>query len=239
MTPLIKVEDLKQTAGKQIILNSLSFQVSGGECLGLFGARGAGKTTLLHILAGVNRFKSGRVEILGCDIKKNGAYKKQMGLITQKQSLFKDLRAYENLDFIAALKGADKNNIPDLVQRLALHDILGEPVAKLDAGVYQRLSMACALLNEPRVLIADDLINNIDPFSQSIIHRELDSFLEGGGACVWGFSRIEFCRYTSKVGWLEKGTLTPYSPQAVLEEWDRRWHHIAQQKEQQSGESHA
>lgn len=239
MAPLIKVEDLKQTVGKQIILNSLSFQISSGECLGLFGARGVGKTTLLHILAGVNRFKSGRVEILGYDIKKNGAHKKQMGLITQKPSLFKDLRAYENLDFIAALKGADQHNIADLVQRFVLHDILREPVNKLDAGVYQRLSMACALLNEPQILIADDLINDIDPFSQSIIRRELNSFLISGGTCIWGFSRIEFCRCTSRVGWLEKGTLTFYTPQEAQTEWDRRWHHIAQQNEQQDGEDYA
>ncbi|MBP7332835.1 MAG: putative ABC transporter ATP-binding protein YbhF [Firmicutes bacterium ADurb.Bin373] len=235
MTPLINVKDLKQTIGKQKILNGLSFMLSAGECLGLFGGRGAGKTTLLHILAGIDRFKSGSVEILGCDIRKSEAFKKRLGLITQERSLFRDLRAYENLEFIAVLKGAGTENITALVKRFELNNILGEPVNTLDAGVYQRLSMACALLNKPRILLADDLINDIDPRSQHIILRELNSFISGGGSCIWSFSRIEFCRATGKVGWLENGTLSLYSPQEAQELWDSRLRLI----EQQSGENDA
>ncbi|MDD2553382.1 MAG: ABC transporter ATP-binding protein [Desulfotomaculaceae bacterium] len=235
MAPLVKVNSLKQNIGRKIVLDGLSFELSGGECLGLFGDRGSGKTTLLHILAGIDRFKSGSVEILGSDIKKSEAFKKQLGLITQERSLFRDLRAYENLEFIAVLKGAGTENITALVERFELNDILGEPVNTLNAGIYQRLSMACALLNQPRILIADDLINDIDPRSRYIILRELNSFISGGGACVWGFSRIEFCRMTSRVGWLEHGTLALYSPQEAQEMWDDRLSLI----EQQSGEKDA
>lgn len=235
MAPLVKVNGLKQTIGKKNILAGLSFELSAGECFGLFGARGAGKSTLLHILAGVDRFKSGSVEIFGHDIRKSEAFKKQLGLVTQERSLFRDLKAYENLEFIAALKNTGTGNIPGLIKRFELNAVLGEPSGTLDAGVYQRLSMACALLNEPRLLIADDLINDIDPYSRRIISKELKCFISGGGTCIWGFSRIESCSLTDRVGWLENGLITLYSPQEAQELWDSQMRLI----ERQSGESDA
>lgn len=235
MPPLVKVNGLKQTIGRQNVLDGLSFELSGGECLGLFGARGAGKTTLLHILAGIDRFKSGSVEIMGCDIRKSESFKKQLGLITQERSLFRDLKAYENLEFISLLKDTGTGNIPDLIKRFELNGILGEPAGKLNAGIYQRLSMACALLNSPQLLIADDLINDIEPYSRRIILRELNSFISGGGACIWSFSRVEFCPLTSRIGWLENGLMALYSPLDAQELWESRIRLI----EQQSGESDA
>lgn len=235
MTPLIKVDGLTQEIGRQKVLDGLSFELFGGECLGLFGPRGAGKTTLLHILAGVDRFKAGSVEILGCDARVSEAYKQQLGLVTQERSLFRDLKVYENLEFISVLKNAGGGNLPGLVNRFELQEVLGEPVGRLHAGFYQRLSLACALLNSPRLLIADDLINDIDPYSQRIILKELNSFIAGGGACIWGFSRIEFCAAASRVGWLESGLLTLYSPQEAQELWENRLRLF----DEQSGENDA
>ena len=235
MTPLIRVNDLTQKIGPKNVLDKLSFELFSGECLGLFGVRGAGKTTLLHILAGIDRFKAGSVEVLGCDIRKSEVFKKQLGLVTQEQSLFRDLNVHENLEFISVLKNAGRENIPGLVKRFELQDCLGEMVGTLDAGIYQRLSLACALLNTPRLLIADDLINDIDPYSRRLILKELARFINSGGACIWGFSRIEFCAATSRVGWLENGLLTLHSPQEAEELWDNRLRLI----EQQSGEKDA
>lgn len=235
MAPLVKVTNLIQVIGRKNVLDGISFELSAGECLGLFGARGAGKTTLLHILAGIDRFKSGSVEITGCDIRKSEAFKKQLGLVTQERSLFGDLNAYENLEFISVLKGAGKGCIPELIKRFELDSILGEPAGRLDAGIYQRLSMACALLNKPRLLIADDLINDIDPYSRHIVLKELNRFISDGGACIWSFSRVEFCSLTSRVGWLENGLVTLYSPREAQEIWESRIRLI----EQQSGDSDA
>jgi len=235
MTPLIRVNDLIQKIGPKNVLEKLSFELFSGECLGLFGVRGAGKTTLLHILAGIDRFKSGSVEVLGCDVRKSEVFKKQLGLVTQERSLFRDLKVYENLEFISVLKNSGRENIDGLVKRFELLKYLGDAVSTLDAGVYQRLSLACALLNTPRLLIADDLINDIDPYSQHLILKELTRFITSGGACIWGFSRIEFCKATSRVVWLENGLLTSYLPQEAQELWNNRLRLI----EQQSGEKDA
>lgn len=235
MAPVIKVKDLTQRIGKKTILDGVSLEVYSGECFGLFGAGGAGKTTLLHILAGIDRFKSGSVEVLGRDVRKSEVFKKELGLVTQKRSLFKDLNAYENLEFISALKNTGRENISEAVNRFELKDFLSETVDTLNDGIYQRLSLACAFLNAPRLLIADDLIHDIDPYSRHLILKELTKFIASGGACVWAFSRVEYCAAANRIGWLENGLLTMYSPQEAQELWDSRLRLI----EQQSGEKDA
>lgn len=222
MESMIKVMDLVQKIGRQIIFNGLSFNVLPGECFGVFGLRGAGKTTLLHILAGVDRFKSGRVEVLGYDVKKSEKFKRDLGLVTQEKSLFQDMTVAENLDFLAAVKNAPRANIYQMVERFALNDLLAKPVTLLDMGSYQRLSMACALLNQPKLLIIDELIKDFDLYSQNLIKKELHQFQAEGGTCVYSFSNIALCAQMSKVGWLESGRLQIYEPESALEEWDRQ-----------------
>lgn len=232
--PLLRVASLHQRIGRRAVLRNVSFEVLPGECFGIFGLAGSGKTALIHILAGVDRFTSGSVEVLGQDIRKTEKFKQFTGLVTQERSLFQDLTAGENLDFIAALKNAKREAIPPLVERLALEDYLKTPVSRLDAGVYQRLSLACALLNEPRLLLADELIAGFDLDSRRLILDELAGYLERGGTCVWAFSSMEFAGLMSRVGWLENGELTVYSPQAAGEKWNE----LKRSSSRRRGEAH-
>lgn len=217
---VMTVSGLSQKRGRREVIKNLSFTLFKNECLGIFGLRGSGKTTLLHTLAGIDRVSSGKVEILGHDIKKSTAYKKSLGLVTQEPSLFKDLKVLENLDYIAVLKGCDPSNIPPLVARLKLQEYLLKPVINLDLGVYQRLSLACALVNNPQVLIADELIRDIDLYSRRLILEEMNNYLGSGGSCIWGFSNIDDAARMSRVVWLEAGLNEIYEPEAALAKWD-------------------
>ncbi|WP_031516702.1 ATP-binding cassette domain-containing protein [Desulfofalx alkaliphila] len=219
MQPIVKVSELVQRIGKKTVLRGASFSVLPGECFGVFGTRATGKSTLLHIVAGLDRFKSGQVEVLGQQVNKGDAYKKELGLVTQERSLFQDLRAGENLDYISVLKDAPRDNILHLVKQLELEQYLNLPVNSLEAGVYQRLALACALLNSPKLLIVDELINDIDVYSRRIIIKELSSFLRAGGTCLWGFSSPEYFSQMSRVGWLEQGIITLYSPAEAEQKW--------------------
>ncbi len=218
---VLDVLDLKKDFRKRTIINGVTFKVFPGDCIGIFGLRASGKTTLLHILAGLDRFTAGEVKIMGFDINKTDKYKKSIGLVTQVNSLFRDLNTFENLEFIASLKSAEKEKIKELIENFELNDYLGEAASSLDAGVYQRLSMACAMLNSPRLLIVDELIKDIDLYSRHIIIRKMRDFLASGGACVYGFSNMEISEYMSKVGWLDNGRISFYEPRAALERWEK------------------
>jgi len=227
MEAVIKVSNLVQGKGQRLVLNGIDFEVMPGECFGVFGTRGAGKTSLLHILAGIDSFRSGEVTVLGCNVRTNESFKASLGLVTQARSLFLDLTAYENLDFFAALKNAPRSRIDQVSRSLALDECLDTPVGSLDAGLFQRLSLACALLNAPQMLIADELIKDIDLDSRQILLTALGNFLSGGGTCVWGFSDIGCCPHMSRVGWLEEETLSILSPEQAAREWERRLRQVA------------
>lgn len=218
--PMIRVEDLQQVISRQVVLDRINLTVERGECLGIFGTRGSGKTSLLHILAGIDRFYSGSVEVMGCKLPRQQEFKKKMGLLTQKQSLFRDLRTGENIDFIAGLKGAAKQDMEEVVEEYELQDYLKEPVSRLDAGVYQRVSLACAMLNRPELLILDEAIKDIDIYSRCLIVNKLTEFKGQGGTLLCGFSNIEFCPQMDRVGWLEDRKMSLMSPTQVQEKWE-------------------
>ena len=226
-SPVIEVTDLVQRLGREEILKSLSFQVWPGECFGVFGLRGSSKTSLLHILAGVDRYTSGNVKVLGCDIKKDQGFKKHTGLVTQVKSLFQDLKAGENLDFIANLKNAGQANVREVVSRLELEESLRKGVNQIEPGLYQRLALACALLGSPELLIVDELIKDIDLYSRRVILREIQAFREKGGTVVCAFSNMEFYEHMSRVAWLDNGRISIYEPGAARERWDSMVHSLA------------
>lgn len=216
---LVGVKNLGQKFLLKPVLNDISFEVANGEALGIFGLRGSGKSSLLHIIAGVDRFSSGSVEVLGCNVRKEQRFKRHVGLVTQEASLFQDLNAAENLDFIAALRGAGWKDIERVVGEMELDDFLKLPLSILEAGIYQRLALACALLNSPQLLILDEPVKDIDLYSRSLILKRLRVFVDQGGALICAFSNMEFAPYFDRVGWLENGELDFYEPSAAQEKW--------------------
>lgn len=218
--PVVKVENLVQMRGKKVILNRVSFEVFQGECFGIYGASGTGKTSLLHILAGIDRFKSGSVWVLGYDIKRTEKFKKYTAIVTQERSLFRDLTVAENLDYIAALKNAGKCDVERVIRRLEIMDCLREPVSGLDAGMYQRVSLACAFLNSPRLLLADEILRGLDLQSYRVVLREVLRFLAEGGTCILGTGSLELWEKMNRIGWLEDGALMVYQPQEAWKKWN-------------------
>lgn len=229
MGPVIRVTDLKQKIGRKLLFQDISFEVHAGECWGIFGTRGAGKTSLIHILAGVERFQAGQVEIMGFNIKRTDKFKQSLGLVTQENSLFRDMTVVENLDFIAVLKNAPRSAVREMIERFQLREFLKKPVTALDIGVLQRVALACALLNKPKLLILDEIIKDINLFSRNLILKELEGFLAEGGTCVSTFSSFSFVQSFNKVAWLEGGEMTLYDAETAQAEWNRLERYYAEQ----------
>lgn len=222
MKPILSVNHLVQKRGRKTLLKDITFDVFPGERFGVFGTRGTGKTALLHILAGVDRFTSGQVEILDFNVQKTEKYKQNLGLVTQERSLFHDMSVAENLDFMAVLKKASHDDIQEMITRFELKNSLSFPLADLDSvGVFQRLSLACAMLNHPRIIILDDVVKDIDSGSRKIILRELDRFQAEGGTSIWSFSDIHDWDLMNRVGCLAEGNMTIHTPESAHEKWDR------------------
>ena len=101
--------------------------------------------------------------------------------------------------------------------------LLKEPVATLDNGLFQRVALACALLNNPRLLIADELIKDIDFYSRRLIMQTIKQFLQEGGTFICGFSHMDYVNQLNRVAWLSDGQLTFYQPAEAAAEWQRQF----------------
>jgi ABC-2 type transport system ATP-binding protein len=231
MEPAISVDSLVQYRGRKPVLNGVSFEVAPGERFGVFGAGGAGKTTLLHSVAGIRRIDAGTVTVFGCNVRQSESFKKDTGLVTEVRSLFLDLTAAENLDFFTILKDAPGESAEQVCRRLELGAYLNVQADQLDGGAFQRLSLACALLNSPRLLVIDGLIRDIDLESRQILLDELNRYSAAGGTYIWGFGDVGCCRLVDRVGWLEHGAMKIFLPDQASQEWGRRM----QQAEKGSG----
>lgn len=163
---VIDVKNLnKSFSGKPAVVN-LSLQVRRGEVCGFLGPNGSGKTTTLRMLCGLLLPDSGSGTCLGYDIiKESYAIKKNVGYMTQSFSLYHDLTAYENLDFIARMYKIKnrKQKINECMHTFNLDNRKNQITGSLSGGWKQRLALAGCLLHEPQLLLLDEPTAGVDP----------------------------------------------------------------------------
>lgn len=153
------------------LLADISFEVKAGSLFALVGADGAGKTTLMRIAAGLLKPSSGRVEILGEDLYRNlNRLQGFLGYMPQKFGLYTDLSVQENLTLYADLFGLDeptrRERFRSLLAMTGLASFTERLAGKLSGGMKQKLGLACALLNHPKILLLDEPSVGVDPLSR-------------------------------------------------------------------------
>lgn len=157
---------LVKSFGSTTALNDLSLTVEAGETFGLIGPNGSGKTTLIRVLLGMAAPTSGEVYVLGRRVPDRRATS-QIGYMTQASALYADLSVRENLAFFGALYGLRGKRLTQrIAETLALVDLTerrDSPVNTLSGGMRQRVSLAVALIHQPRLLFLDEPTVGIDP----------------------------------------------------------------------------
>jgi len=164
--PVIEVEDFSKEYGEFNAVRHLSFAVQPGEIVGLVGANGAGKTTTLRGITGILRPSAGTVRIVGFDIEREPvSAKQQFAYVPDTIHPYDLLTVTEHLHFIAlAYRVADAEaKYAALLEELELADKKHEIASSLSRGMLQKLSLACAFLREPRVIILDEPLTGLDP----------------------------------------------------------------------------
>ncbi len=162
----IVAEAVTKVFGSVRALDGVSFSVESGETFGLIGPNGSGKTTLIRLLLGLGRPSGGSVRVLGA-LMPDRRVARDIGYMTQSSALYSELSVRENLAFFGALyglRGRDLRRRSD--EALALVDLANRanaPVSTLSGGMRQRVSLACALIHQPRLLFLDEPTVGIDP----------------------------------------------------------------------------
>ncbi|MGH8479603.1 MAG: ABC transporter ATP-binding protein [Gammaproteobacteria bacterium] len=163
---VIDVHELSKRFGDLIAVDGLELQVERGEIYGFLGPNGSGKTTAIRMLCGLLQPTSGRGACLGYDLlTESDEIKRHVGYMTQRFSLYEDLRVRENLDFVARMYGvpARRQVVDESLERLGLIKRAGQLAGSLSGGWKQRLALAACLLHRPRLLLLDEPTAGVDP----------------------------------------------------------------------------
>ncbi|MBZ5615283.1 MAG: ABC transporter ATP-binding protein [Acidobacteriia bacterium] len=170
--PVITVSNLIKQFGRFAALRGVTAEFTGGKLYAILGDNGAGKTTLLRTLAGLNQPSSGAVTILGAS--KFHDICQQVGYMAHPSLLYDEMSGIENLEYFARLYGiTDGTRCAEVIRAVGLDPHLLRPVGQYSQGMRQRMSLARALLNDPKILLLDEPFSNVDLHSAAEMVRLL------------------------------------------------------------------
>lgn len=165
---VIEVSNLTKIFGDFVAVDHISFDVRKGEIFGFLGANGAGKTTAMKILCGLSVPSDGQGSVAGFDINtQNEKIKQNIGYMSQKFSLYDDLKVWENMYFFGKIYGVKENEIKQRIdiflKRFSLIEQKNEFVGKLPLGWKQKLAFCVANFHSPKIIFLDEPTGGVDP----------------------------------------------------------------------------
>jgi ABC-2 type transport system ATP-binding protein len=196
---VVTVRDLRKTYGQRVVVDGLNFEVRAGEIVGLAGANGAGKTTTVECIQGLRRPDSGTLSVLGYDpVTQAAQVRPLIGSQLQDSALPDRLRVGEAVELFAAARATGAARATraaratgaargargaDLLEQFGLAQRRRSPFGGLSGGERQRLFLVLALLNQPRLVILDELTQGLDPAARRGVWDAVRQ-LHAGGATV-------------------------------------------------------
>lgn len=160
----IIVENLTKTYGNQKALDAVSFTIDSGEIVGFLGPNGAGKSTMMKIITTYISQTEGTVSVNGHNVDiEPMLVKRSVGYLPEHNPLYLDMYVKEYIQFNAAVHGATKSRINEIIEQVGLTSEAHKKIAQLSKGYRQRVGLAAALLHNPEVLILDEPTTGLDP----------------------------------------------------------------------------
>jgi ABC-2 type transport system ATP-binding protein len=175
----VNIEQLRVMRGKRPALQDFSVQIARGSITGMLGPSGCGKTTLIRCIVGTQIVSSGKVTVLG---KPAGCaeLRRRVGYLPQDPTIYNDLRIIDNVRYLAALYGFDGKAADSAIERVGLADHRTALCGNLSGGQRTRVSLACALVCEPELLVLDEPTVGLDPLLRVDLWQQFADLARGG-----------------------------------------------------------
>jgi ABC-2 type transport system ATP-binding protein len=179
MANAIVIKNLKKEYGSKIAVNSISLSIEEGKIFSLLGVNGAGKTTTIRVLTGLSRPTEGEIRIFDKDVKTElKEIKKLCNLSPQETAIAPNLTVKENLEFIAEIYGCEKKQVKEKVRKVieefSLQEVESSKAKTLSGGWQRRLSIAMALVTEPKLLYLDEPTLGLDVLARRELWRIIE-----------------------------------------------------------------
>ena len=208
----IEVKDLVRKFGDFIAVNNTTFQVRQGEIFGLLGPNGAGKTTTFKMLCGLLPASSGVLSVAGVNLRTARTQARaNIGYVAQKFSLYGTLTVDENLEFYGGAYGlSDKRlseRMREVKEQFDLLEMSDNEAGELPGGYKQRLSMAAALLHEPRIIFLDEPTSGIDPLARRTFWQQITALAAEGKTIIITTHFMEEAEYCDRIMIQDQGKM--------------------------------
>ena len=208
----VVIEDLVKRFGDFVAVNHISLETRKGEIFGFLGPNGAGKSTTIRMLCGLLRPTSGRAVVAGYDVAREPELVRQnIGYMSQKFSLYNDLKVIENLRLFAGLYNVASSKLKERIDwALTMANLKGQEnliVGTLPGGWKQRLALGCAVLHRPPIIFLDEPTSGVDPISRrqfwDLIHK-----MAGEGVTVFVTTHyMEEAEYCNRLALIFRGKM--------------------------------
>ena len=220
---MIIVKNVTKKFGQKVALEEISFEVNKGEIFGFLGPSGSGKTTMIKILTGQLNADSGQTELLGkVSEKLTPADLEQIGLVSDTSGFYEKLSLYKNLQAYAKLYGKPNARVDEVLKQVDLYDSKNLAAEKLSTGMKQRMFLARALINKPKVLFLDEPTSGLDPTTSKKIH-ELLLELKKAGTTIFltTHDMNEATLLCDRLSLLNRGHLIEYgTPASIIQKYN-------------------
>lgn len=175
---ILEIKDLNKKFKKDLVVRNVSLKVPKDSIYGLLGPNGAGKSTILKMVTGLLRPTSGEIIYNGHKWKRDDL--KEIGALIESPPLYNNLTAFENLKVHSTLLGLPDSRIQEVLKMVDLCDTGKKRAGQFSMGMKQRLGIALALLNQPKLLILDEPTNGLDPIGIQDLRELILSFPKKG-----------------------------------------------------------
>ncbi len=220
MESIINAQHITKTYGQIPAVDDLSIQVKAGDFFGFLGPNGAGKTTTIRMLTGILAPDHGTMTINGKDISKRQELSRVIGVLSESRGFYDWMTGEEYLSFFADLYSlTDKNKIvTDLLDTVGLAERKNTRIATYSRGMKQRLGLARALVNNPKIIFLDEPTLGLDPQGQEDIHNLLKK-LNQQGVTIFFSSHVlsEVADLCSIIAVINKGRLVAQGTMSELQ----------------------
>ncbi|MDJ0354006.1 ABC transporter ATP-binding protein [Pseudarthrobacter sp. PH31-O2] len=202
----VQVSGLSIVRAHKVILQELKFSIPAGRITGLLGPSGSGKTTLMRTIVGVQRITSGSVTVLGRPAG-DPALRHELGYVTQSPSVYPDLSVEANVRYFGAMHGRHRRDAAAAIAAVGLEGHARIKTADLSGGELSRVSLACALVARPKLLILDEPTVGLDPVLRADLWERFGAMSSSGTSLLISSHVMEEASHCASLLLLRQGRL--------------------------------